>query len=189
MNGQHCQVQDSSLSLPQSGSPLPTTASRCHSRAPGWGVPWELGSILHILKYLPGTLSSAGEECVSAPQLMLKDVRMTPGECGVSRKERQTERPASASGPSAENRKTDLSVLWAPGHQEPSQASSECVWAVCSVLSDSAIPQTVAHQAPLSMEFCRQEYRSGLPFPSPPHLRVVTKLNRGKHSFALCLPL
>ena len=26
---------------------------------------------------------------------------------------------------------------------------------------------TVAHQAPLSMEFCRLEYWSGLPFPSP----------------------
>ena len=30
-----------------------------------------------------------------------------------------------------------------------------------------AIPWTVAHQAPLSMEFSRQEYWSGLPFPSP----------------------
>ena len=30
-----------------------------------------------------------------------------------------------------------------------------------------AIPRTVAHQAPLSMEFSRQEYWSGLPFPSP----------------------
>ena len=29
------------------------------------------------------------------------------------------------------------------------------------------IPQTVAHQAPLSMEFSRKEYWSGLPFPSP----------------------
>ena len=28
-------------------------------------------------------------------------------------------------------------------------------------------PQTVAHQAPLSMGFSRQEYWSGLPFPSP----------------------
>ena len=28
-------------------------------------------------------------------------------------------------------------------------------------------PWTVAHQAPLSMEFFRQEYWSGLPFPSP----------------------
>ena len=28
-------------------------------------------------------------------------------------------------------------------------------------------PQTVACQAPLSMGFPRQEYQSGLPFPSP----------------------
>ena len=28
-------------------------------------------------------------------------------------------------------------------------------------------PRTIAHQAPLSMEFSRQEYWSGLPFPSP----------------------
>ena len=30
-----------------------------------------------------------------------------------------------------------------------------------------AIPWTVAGQAPLSVEFSRQEYWSGLPFPSP----------------------
>ena len=30
-----------------------------------------------------------------------------------------------------------------------------------------ATPWTVAHQAPLSMGFSRQEYQSGLPFPSP----------------------
>ena len=29
------------------------------------------------------------------------------------------------------------------------------------------ISWTVAHQAPLSMEFSRQEYWSGVPFPSP----------------------
>ena len=28
-------------------------------------------------------------------------------------------------------------------------------------------PWTIAHQAPLSMEFSRQEYWSGLPFPPP----------------------
>ena len=28
-------------------------------------------------------------------------------------------------------------------------------------------PRTVAHQAPLFMEFSRQEYWNGLPFPSP----------------------
>ena len=33
-----------------------------------------------------------------------------------------------------------------------------------------AIPWTVAHQAPPSMEFSRQEYWSGLPFPSPEDL-------------------
>ena len=31
----------------------------------------------------------------------------------------------------------------------------------------SATPWTVAHQAPLSMRFSRQEYWSGLPFPTP----------------------
>ena len=31
-------------------------------------------------------------------------------------------------------------------------------------------PRTVAHQAPLSMGFLRQEYWSGLPFLSPGHL-------------------
>ena len=31
----------------------------------------------------------------------------------------------------------------------------------------SETPWTVAHQAPLSMEFSRQEYWSGLSFPSP----------------------
>ena len=38
---------------------------------------------------------------------------------------------------------------------------------VCSVASDSVTPWTVAHQASLSMEFSRQGYRSGLPFPPP----------------------
>ena len=36
-----------------------------------------------------------------------------------------------------------------------------------SVVSDSATPWTVAQQAPPSMGFSRQEYWSGLPFPSP----------------------
>ena len=38
---------------------------------------------------------------------------------------------------------------------------------VCSGVSNSATPLTVDHQAPLSMEFSRQEYWSGLPFPTP----------------------
>ena len=36
-----------------------------------------------------------------------------------------------------------------------------------SFMSDSATLWTVACQAPLSMEFSRQEYCSELPFPSP----------------------
>ena len=43
---------------------------------------------------------------------------------------------------------------------------SEVKWSH-SVVSDSATPWTVAHQAPPSMGFSRQEYWSGLPFPSP----------------------
>ena len=38
---------------------------------------------------------------------------------------------------------------------------------VTSLVPSSATPSTVVHQAPLSMGFSRQEYCSGLPFPSP----------------------
>ena len=34
-------------------------------------------------------------------------------------------------------------------------------------MSHSVSPWTIAHRAPPSMEFSRQEYWSGLPFPSP----------------------
>ena len=39
-----------------------------------------------------------------------------------------------------------------------------------SVVPNSATPWTVAHQAPLSTGFSRQEYWNGLPFPSPGNL-------------------
>ena len=46
----------------------------------------------------------------------------------------------------------------------------EC-WGVCAQSFNRvwpfAIPWTVAHQTPLCVEFFRQEYWSGLPFPSP----------------------
>ena len=43
------------------------------------------------------------------------------------------------------------------------------LWVCTCVLSclTFATPWTVVHQAPLSMGFPRQEYWSGLPFPSP----------------------
>ena len=38
--------------------------------------------------------------------------------------------------------------------------------AICSVMSDSVNPWTVAHQDPCPWDFSRQEYCNGLPFPS-----------------------
>ena len=43
-------------------------------------------------------------------------------------------------------------------------------WCSHQVMSDSATPWTVAHQAPLSMEFSRQEHWSGWLFSSPSYL-------------------
>ena len=45
-----------------------------------------------------------------------------------------------------------------------------------------AIPWTIAHQVPLSMELSRQEYWSGLPFPSPGDL-----LNPGHWTWVPCI--
>ena len=53
---------------------------------------------------------------------------------------------------------------------------------VCSVMSDSAAPWTVAHQAPLSMGFSRQEYWSGCHF-----LLQGIFLTQGSNSHLLCL--
>ena len=48
-------------------------------------------------------------------------------------------------------------------HVKVKVKSLSCVWLF-------ATPWTVAYQAPQSMGFSRQEYWSGLPFPSPGHL-------------------
>ena len=50
---------------------------------------------------------------------------------------------------------------------EGSVSHAVVVAVLCSVVSDSETPCTEARQAPLSMGFSRQEYWSGLPFPSP----------------------
>ena len=50
--------------------------------------------------------------------------------------------------------------------QQIARIYQSCLCAL-SVLIDSVIPQTVAHQAPPTMEFSRQEYWRELPFPSP----------------------
>ena len=51
------------------------------------------------------------------------------------------------------------------------QVSYKANYGLVVVMSNCfATPWTTAHQAPLSIEFSRQEYWSGLPFPSPGHL-------------------
>ena len=54
-----------------------------------------------------------------------------------------------------------------------------CCVLSCSVVSDSATSWTVDHQAPLSMGFPRQEYWSGLPFPSTGRIFPTQELNLG----------
>ena len=62
----------------------------------------------------------------------------------------------------------DISISSILVHTELPCSLCVCVrTGVCSVVSDSANPWTEALQAPLSMEFPRQEYWSGLPFPAP----------------------
>ena len=50
------------------------------------------------------------------------------------------------------------------GESAENNAWNTCVYLV---VSDCAILWSIANQAPLSMGFSRQEYWSGLPFPSP----------------------
>ena len=58
----------------------------------------------------------------------------------------------------------------------------------CSVTSNFMTPWTVACQAPLSMEFSKQEYWSGLPFPSPgdlPDLELNPELHIAGRFFTI----
>ena len=57
---------------------------------------------------------------------------------------------------------------------------------MCSVLSDSVTLWTVAHQAPLSMGFSRQEYWSGLPFP-PSGLEIPTLKDTSSWYITWCI--
>ena len=49
----------------------------------------------------------------------------------------------------------------------PKPTKSACVLSQFNLVLRSVTPWTVAHQAPLSMAFSRQEYWSGLPCPPP----------------------
>ena len=50
------------------------------------------------------------------------------------------------------------------------QRESQCVCGLLSHVQLLSVPWPVAHEAPLSMEFPRQEYWSGSPCPSPGYL-------------------
>ena len=52
----------------------------------------------------------------------------------------------------------------------------------------SATPCTMAHQAPLSMSFSRQEYRSGLPSPSPVIKNEVREVKSLSHIWLSATP-
>ena len=71
----------------------------------------------------------------------------------------------------------DISQIGSGAHSSPACSVDQ----LCLIL---ATPWTVAHQAPLSMGFFRQEYWSGLPFP-PPGPRDQTQVSCssyiGKH--------
>ena len=61
-------------------------------------------------------------------------------------------------------------VLSEISQTETDKYSTPALVCVCYPLSRGRLfetPWTVAHQAPWSIEFSRQEYWSGLPFPSP----------------------
>ena len=52
-----------------------------------------------------------------------------------------------------------------------------------SVVSDCTTPRILAHQAPLSMGFSRQEYWSGLKFPSKHHKKETIKEKMDKFDY------
>ena len=71
---------------------------------------------------------------------------------------------------------------WSPAFQADT-LTSEPRGKNHSVMSDSATPWIVAYQSPQSMEFSRQEYGSGLPFPPPgdlPHPGISLVFHTGR---------
>ena len=69
--------------------------------------------------------------------------------------------PGSGRSPEEEMAEHDLAT------KQQQQMKPAAAAKLLSRVQLCATPWTVAHQAPLSMGFSRQEYWSGLPFPSP----------------------
>ena len=85
---------------------------------------------------------------------------------------------------------TDLDSVFYADHTSAQKIVCTCA-KVTSVVSDSATPWTVAHQAPLSMGFSRQEAWSGWPCPPPgdPPTPGVEPRSTFRHWQAGSLPL
>ena len=67
------------------------------------------------------------------------------------------------------------------------QCMHACMLSCFSCVQLCATPYTAAHQAPLSLGFSRQEYWSGLPFPSPMHACMHAKSLQS--CLTLCNPM
>ena len=79
---------------------------------------------------------------------------------------------------------------WALFDLLPKRCLKPYMWSEVKLLSRVQLfvpPWTVAHQAPQPMEFSRQEYWSGLPFPSPGHLPNLTYGSSNRHFLFLTL--
>ena len=84
--------------------------------------------------------------------------------------------PAEPQGKPKNTAVGSLSLLWIFPTQESNWGLLHCRWLLLLLLLSCfsrvrlyATLQTAAHQAALSLRFSRQEYWSGLPFPSPVH--------------------
>ena len=78
----------------------------------------------------------------------------------------RTERHRTSSGGGDRDQRPASGTMKPPDRDTGSAPQCGVTQSASSLVFDSATPQTVARQAPLSVGFSRQEYWSGLPFSS-----------------------
>ena len=117
----------------------------------------------------PGPLQSSFSASSQAPQPQVHALSITSSPCGPS-----AVYPGSHHLPALSPSLLFLPFPLLDTHiLSPPRSDQTFAYSLLSVLSHFSHVQlfatlwTVAHQAPLSMGFCRQEYWSGLPFHSP----------------------
>ena len=105
---------------------------------------------------VPNELTALEEGVVKSQNM---DFDCLTSQRGIYQDAIEAEGPLTGGTPSM-----DLEATHSQGHRH-----STCA---CSVTYDSVTPQTVAHQAPLSIGFPRREYWSELPCPPPGDLPI-----------------